>query len=143
MTRCISYAALGFALVAGTSLAQAQTVETVISQPAIVPSVVVVPSAQIVETVPVQTVQTVQTVRTVQPVRPVAAPRQRTVAAGSFRHLYEVATPMPAATAVVQAAPGITTAVVTPVPAYHYVYEPGRILVVDNATGVAVQALPR
>jgi len=137
MTRCIGYAALGFALVAGTSLARAQTVETVISQPAIVPSVVVVPSAQIVETVPMQTVQTVQ------PVRPVAAPRQRTVAAGSFRHLYEVATPMPAATAVVQAAPGITTAVVTPVPAYHYVYEPGRILVVDNATGVAVQALPR
>jgi hypothetical protein len=28
-------------------------------------------------------------------------------------------------------------------PAYRYVYEPDRILVIDPVTGIAVQALPR
>jgi hypothetical protein len=30
-----------------------------------------------------------------------------------------------------------------PVPAYSYVYQPDRILVIDANTGIAVQALPR
>jgi hypothetical protein len=30
-----------------------------------------------------------------------------------------------------------------PMPTYHYVYEWDRILVIDDATGIAVQALPR
>ena len=30
-----------------------------------------------------------------------------------------------------------------PLPAYRYVYQPDRILVIDANTGVAVQALPR
>jgi len=30
-----------------------------------------------------------------------------------------------------------------PVPAYQYIYQPDRILVVDPVTGIAVQALPR
>jgi hypothetical protein len=29
------------------------------------------------------------------------------------------------------------------VPAYRYVYQPDRILVIEPATGIAVQALPR
>jgi hypothetical protein len=28
-------------------------------------------------------------------------------------------------------------------PSYRYVYEPDRILVIDPATGIAIQALPR
>jgi len=30
-----------------------------------------------------------------------------------------------------------------PPPAYQYVYEPGRILLVDPTTGIAMEALPR
>jgi hypothetical protein len=30
-----------------------------------------------------------------------------------------------------------------PVPAYQYIYQPDRILVVDPVTGIAMQALPR
>ena len=30
-----------------------------------------------------------------------------------------------------------------PMPAYEYVYQPDRILVVDPVTGIAMQALPR
>ncbi len=58
--------------------------------------------------------------------------------------LYDVVGPLgPPAPAGVLAQPMVGGAVVTPVPAYHYVYEPDRILVIDANTGIAVQALPR
>jgi hypothetical protein len=38
-------------------------------------------------------------------------------------------------------APGVGPGV--PMPAYEYVYQPDRILVVDPMTGIAMQALPR
>lgn len=52
--------------------------------------------------------------------------------------LYDVV-PGPA----VVAQPVVGASVVAPVPAYRYVYEPDRILVIDANTGIAVQALPR
>ncbi len=58
--------------------------------------------------------------------------------------LYDVVGPLgPPAPAGVLAQPVVGGAVVTPVPAYRYVYEPDRILVIDANTGIAVQALPR
>ena len=41
------------------------------------------------------------------------------------------------------AQPTVGGAVVTPLPAYRYVYEPDRILVIDANSGIAVQAIPR
>ena len=40
---------------------------------------------------------------------------------------------------------GATTAVAAPMamPAYRYIYQPDRILVVDPYTNIAVQAIPR
>jgi len=49
-----------------------------------------------------------------------------------------VVSPLPALAQPVVAAPGYT-----PIPTYRYVYEPDRILVIDPATNIAVQALPR
>ena len=43
----------------------------------------------------------------------------------------------------VLAQPVAAGAVVTPVPAYRYVYEPDRIPVIDANSGIAVQAIPR
>src|SRR5215472_13450536 len=80
------------------------------------------------------------------PPPPVAGPYPRPV--------YDVAAPAPApAPAVVEpiadetvvgpGAPLPPDAVAPPMPTYHYVYEWDRILVIDDATGIAVQALPR
>jgi hypothetical protein len=78
---------LGIALAAGTSVARAQTVETVITpapgaaiveQAPLVPSsgVLLAPAPAVAVTTPVQTVETVRTVRTVEPrMRHVAHPR--------------------------------------------------------------------
>ncbi len=41
------------------------------------------------------------------------------------------------------AQPTVGGAVVAPLPAYRYVYEPDRILVIDANSGIAVQAIPR
>ncbi len=48
----------------------------------------------------------------------------------------------PAPTGVL-AQPTVGGAVVTALPAYRYVYEPDRILVIDANSGIAVQAIPR
>jgi hypothetical protein len=156
--------ALGLAVAAGPTVANAQTVI----------------SGQPVETVitqqPVQTVQTTtETVRTVRPgARPTVRKRvvtttrqtvvsQRTVAP---QPLYDVAPPAPLATRTY--APPLYDTVATPlydtvapvptvddtyvnalppagaaIPVYRYVYEPDRILVVDPATNIAIQAIPR
>jgi hypothetical protein len=71
--------------------------------------------------------------------------------------VYDVAAPAPAVaapvvapvadvvdeTAVGPGAPVPPDAIGPPMPTYHYVYEWDRILVIDDATGIAVQALPR
>jgi hypothetical protein len=145
MKSSISYIAVAVALATGTTAANAQTfitrdqpIETVITQP------------------PVQTVQTTETVQTVRPaprsVRRQLVTTKRTVTtttpapvAGNPQPLYDRAplydtvAPPPATIddAVINASVGTT------IPAYRYVYEPDRILVIDPNTGIAVQALPR
>jgi hypothetical protein len=148
--------ALGLAVAAGPTAANAQTVisdqpvETVITQQ------------------PVQTVQTTtETVRTVRPgARPIVRKRvvtttrqtvvsQRAVAP---QQLYDVVPPAPVVARTY--APPLYDAVgpaqtvddtyvnaVPPAggayPIYRYVYEPDRILVIDPATNIAIQAIPR
>jgi hypothetical protein len=145
--------ALGLAVAAGPTVANAQTVipdqpvETVITQQ------------------PVQTVQTTETVRTVRPgARPIVRKRvvtttrqtvvsQRAVAP---QPLYDVVPPAPVVTRpyapplydVVAPAPTDTYVNAVPpagaaIPVYRYVYEPDRILVVDPTTNLAIQAIPR
>lgn len=186
MRHTVLFPALGVALLAGTSLAQAQAVETVITPapaPALIaqepviaqPPVVVSEPAPIVETVPVQTTETVRTVRSTT--RPVRVRRiARVHAASSRRAETETTTtvterigpaPVPPAVAAINqptytevvrapaaypaplydvvpaAAPPPAVVAQPPLPAYRYVYQPDRILVIDANTGVAVQALPR
>ena len=185
MRHTVLFPALGVALLAGTSLAQAQAVETVITpapapmaiaqDPVVVaPPVVVSEPAPIVETVPVQTTETVRTVRsTTRPVRRIArahvgAPRRAATETTTTVTESIGPAPVPPAIAainqptytelvrapaaypaplydVVPAAAPPPAAVVAqpPIPAYRYVYQPDRILVIDANTGVAVQALPR
>ena len=90
-----------------------------------------------------------------QPVYDVAAPAP--VVTAYPQPAYDVAAPAPAVaapvvapvadvvdeTAVGPGAPVPPDAVGPPMPTYHYVYEWDRILVIDDATGIAVQALPR
>jgi hypothetical protein len=184
MTNHIRYSALGAALLASTSLAHAQAVETVIApQPApivIAQDPLVTPPAGVVVTQPAAAfpVETVETIRTVQST---AAPKPRIVSRKVVRTRTGnrvtttqtivregvVPAPAPAFRAVTEPtynevvqAPAITTVpgyprlydVVAPaptmgaapmLPAYRYVYEPDRILVIDANTGIAVQALPR
>ena len=63
------------------------------------------------------------------------------------RPLYDVAAPVVAPAPFVGAAPPAGTAPAAqsgmPIPAYRYVYEPDRILVIDPYTNIAVQAIPR
>ncbi|HLN39269.1 MAG TPA: hypothetical protein VK337_15915 [Xanthobacteraceae bacterium] len=157
MRDTISYAAvltaLGLTVAAGPTNAQTiisgQPVETVITQQ------------------PVQTVQTTETVRTVRPgARPIVRKRvvtttrqtvvsQRTV---TPQPLYDVVPPAPLATRTyapplydtVAPAPTVDDTYVNAlppagaaIPVYRYVYEPDRILVVDPATNIAIQAIPR
>ena len=181
MRNQISFAALGFALVLGTSAANAQTVitreivdqpvETVITQEPDATLIAQQPLAAApvgtVVTQPVQTVRTVETVRTTRPLRRTAhaatrrqvVTTRRTIVSERVlpaQPLYDVAAPAVVA-AYPQplydaAAPLVTPpeAVEEPVageavtaPAYRYVYEPDRILVIDPATNIAVQAIPR
>ena len=163
MRHTISYAALtalGLAVATGPTAANAQTVisdqpvETVITQQ------------------PVQTVQTTETVRTVRPgARPtvrkrvVTTTRQTVVSqrAVAPQPLYDVVPPAPVVTGTyapptyapplydavapgptvddtyINAAPPVGAAI----PIYRYVYEPDRILVIDPATNVAIQSIPR
>lgn len=169
MRNLISYTALGIALAAGVSVAQAQTIDdTVIAQGPVVTVPAPVVTAPAVA--PVETVETVRTVHTTTrparrvihardnvtttrttvservvpaPVAPVAA------IAPSYPGLYDVVTPAPVVSPPmvppVPAAVAPVTAVgaAAVVPSYRYVYEPDRILVIDPYTNVAVQAIPR
>jgi hypothetical protein len=53
----------------------------------------------------------------------------------------DVAAPPPLVDEAIGPAPAVPVGTV--VPAYRYVYQPDRILVIDPATGIAVQSLPR
>jgi hypothetical protein len=167
MTKTISFtalSALGLALAAATSAAQAQTV---ISRDI---------SGQPVETVitqqPVRTVTTTETVRIVRPngrtterrvvttrrtvvnqdvvpgqplydvVTPPSAP---VVAAGTYeRPLYDsVVAPVPTVDETVVDAAVAPLAPAPAVPAYRYIYQPDRILVMDPVANVVVQVIPR
>ena len=54
-----------------------------------------------------------------------------------------VAEPVADETVIAPGAPVPPDAAGPPMPTYHYVYQWDRILVIDDATGIAVQALPR
>jgi hypothetical protein len=140
--------ALGLALAAAAPAAHAQTVITrqVVGQP-------------------VETVRTVTTTRTVQPItrRRVVTTRRTVVtervvpaapAVVAAPPLYDIVAPPPAPDVnddPYDSAPLYDTVVQTPapvapgptVPFYRYVYQPDRILVIDPATGIAIEALPR
>ena len=155
--------ALGLAVAAGPTAANAQTVisdqpvETVITQ-------------QPVQTV--QTTETVRTVRPgarpIERKRVVTTTRQTVVSqrAVAPQPLYDVVPPAPVVTRTYApplydtAAPPLYDTVapaqtvddtyvnaVPPAgaayPVYRYVYEPDRILVIDPATNIAIQAIPR
>ena len=196
MRNSVVLAGLGIALMAATSAARAQTVETVVAPAvgravvvqgpvAVPPSGVLLPAASTVAaTTPVKTLETVRTVTTTQPrrvhrrvvVRPRTVDRVTTitrtttvrpgvvapgvVAPGVVAaapvydepirgpRLYDVVTSAPGvAPAVAPAAPmvGTTTAIAAPtaMPAYWYVYQPDRILVVDPYTNIPVQVILR
>ena len=155
--------ALGLAVAVGPTAANAQTVisdqpvETVITQ-------------QPVQTI--QTTETVRTVRPgARPIvrkRVVTTTRQTVVSqrAVAPQPLYDVVPPAPLATRTY--APPLYDTVAPPlydtvapvptvddtyvnalppagaaIPVYRYVYEPDRILVIDPATNIAIQAIPR
>ena len=147
MINRISYTALGVALLAGASAANAQTV---------------------IE--PAPTVETVRTVRTVErdrpvihwhvarraPARVVTTTTTRTIVRDRVVPAPAVIAPAPVATetygdvvppAPVAAAPFVGAAPAAqagvPIPGYRYVYEADRILVIDPYTNIAVQAIPR
>jgi hypothetical protein len=193
MAGSFRFTAIAAALMAGSSLAHAQTfvpeqpVDTVIAQQ---PAVIVTQPPPVVSGVPLRTVETVRTVRSTTTPRRNAAGRlvrsvtttrttvsERAVAAplpattspalraitqpgyteivqdpglAAAYHatypapLYDVVGPLglPPPTGVL-AQPVDGNAVISPAPAYRYIYEPDRILVIDANTGIAVQAMPR
>ena len=155
--------ALGLTVAVGSTVANAQTiisdqpVETIITQ-------------QPVQTV--QTTETVRTVRPgARPVvrkRVVTTTRQTVISqrAVAPQPLYDVVPPAPLATRTyarplydtvapplydtVAPAPTVDDTYINAVPAagaaypiYRYVYEPDRILVIDPATNIAIQSIPR
>jgi hypothetical protein len=169
MRSVFSSTAIGLALAAAAvTAAHAQTVIT--PDPVVtVPAATVVGPA----TETVQTTETVRTIRPLRPhVRRVVTTRTitrqivpaptivaRTVSTAP-RPIYDevVAAPLDenprplydsvAAPVVAPPGPVLTNAAVVDdgtmaAPAYRYVYEPDRILVVDPTTGIAVQSIPR
>jgi hypothetical protein len=156
--------ALGVAVVVGPTVANAQTV--ISGQP--VETVITQQPVQTVQT----TTETVRTVRpgarpTVRK-RVVTTTRQTVVSqrAVAPQPLYDVVPPAPLATRTY--APPLYDTVAPPlydtvapvptvddtyvnvlpaagaaIPLYRYVYEPDRILVIDPATNIAIQAIPR
>jgi|SRR5271169_1910317 len=153
----IAYTALGVALIAGASAASAQTMIT----PQPVTTQTVTTETRTVRRLPAHAERRqVITTRTVTR-RVVPAPTtviDRSVATYP-QPLYDEVTPAPAvvATSPDYARPLYDEVVTTPrapiidngsiVGAqpyiYHYVYEPGRILVIDPTTGYAIQSIPR
>jgi hypothetical protein len=133
------------------------------------PGVVVVAQPAPAVAVPVRTVETIRTVQTIPratgrrsaragSVTRVTTTRTATVAtapaaAAAYDELlrgpplYDVVGPVPGvAPAVAQPVTPVAAGpapIATPAPAYRYVYQPDRILVVDPYTGVAVKVLPR
>ena len=150
-------------LLAGACGANAQTV---IAQEGVVTGQTTTVVTQPVAAAPVETIETVRTVQSV------TAPRHRYVSRRSRDRTVRCVTttrtvvrervapavaavPPPAATEVVTAPAAaalaypaslydvVPAAPAVAAPAYRYVYEPDRILVIDVNTGIAVQALPR
>jgi hypothetical protein len=168
MTNRIFLGALSVALVAGVSGASAQTV--IIRDPALAPPPAAVVT-QPIAAAPIETVETVRTVSTDVGTRRVShrrASRSRTARVTTTRTVTReriVPEPVVGVAPAVVARPGYTAvneplydvvpgADVAPVPdygapgvtvapTYQYIYEPDRILVVDPATGIAVQSIPR
>lgn len=159
MRNTISYAALTALSVAVGAWPTVANAQTVISDQ---------PVETVITQQPVQTVQTTETVRTVRPgARPVERKRvvtttrqtvvsQRAVAP---QPLYDVVPPAPVV-ARTYAPPLYDTVAPAPTvddtyinnavpaagaayPIYRYVYEPDRILVIDPATNITIQAIPR
>jgi hypothetical protein len=151
MRNLIPGLALGVATLTGGSLAHAQMGGTIVTAP---------PGPAVVAQAPIETVETVRTVSTTTPrhaVRHPARPAKTTdrVTRTIAQENVVVAPP------VVGVAPPIVdpryynavppapygappdAAVLADPPAYRYVYEPNRILVIDPYTNIAVQALPR
>jgi hypothetical protein len=155
MTNRIFLGAFSVALVAGVSGASAQTV--IVREPALAPPPVVV--TQPVAVAPVETVETVRTVSTDDGARRVGhrrvlrsraarvtttrtVRRERIVPQPGYdtvdEPIYDVVPGADVAPTPAYGAPAVTVA-----PAYQYIYEPDRILVVDPVTGIAVQSIPR
>jgi hypothetical protein len=147
--------ALGVALVAGASTASAQ--EVIIRDPALAPPATVVTPP--LAAAPVETVETVRTVSTDIGPRRVShrrVPRGRTARITTTRTITREIVPGPAVAVapVAIAQPGYTPvaaplydvapgAAIAVAPTYQYLYQPDRILVIDPATGIAVQSIPR
>ncbi len=184
MRNHISLTALGVALLAGASVAQAQTIIAPPAETVIAPQSGATVIAQ--QPAPTETVETVRTVQSsttprrrmasrtfangrttrrvittrtttvrqgivttpaaaaiVQPAYTEVVPGSVVSASTYPAPLYDVvpATAMAAPTLVAQ--PAIGGPVVSPAPAYRYVYEPDRILVIDPYSNIAVQSIPR
>jgi hypothetical protein len=146
MRNQIRYTALGVAVMAGTSLAHAQTVDTVIAPPSaplviaqqpvvMPPPMVVTQPTPAVQTVPVQTVETVRTVETTAPGRRIAGHKVLRTRVGdritTTRTVERVvAAPTPAVQAITQP---VYTEVVEPPPAGAVPAYPGLYNVVTPA----------
>jgi hypothetical protein len=160
---------IALTLLAGTTAASAQTVITrdIFGQP--VETVITQQPVQTVQTI--QTTRTIGPARSTR--RQVVTTRRTittervapAVAATYPQPLYDVAAPLDVAPPLydtVAPAPPPRAAVVgmtpvaediappvygtpfnTAIPTYRYVYEPDRILVIDPATNIAIQAIPR
>src|SRR5579859_4472735 len=138
---------LGLAIVAPAAHAETIVTRQIVNQP-----VVAVRLKTVTRTVrPVIHRRVVVTRRTTvsDRVAPIA-PAPAAVATTYPRPVYDVVAPAPAIaepviddTVVAPGAPVPPYAGAAPMPTYHYVYEWDRILVIDDATGIAVQALPR
>jgi hypothetical protein len=182
MRNHISLTALGVALLAGASVADAQTVIAPPAETVIAPQ----PGATVIaqQPAPAETVETVRTVQsTTTPRRTVASrtftngrttrrvttTRATTVRRGTVTApaaaaimqptytevvpgpvastypapLYDVVPGAAIATPALVAQPAVGAPVISPAPAYRYVYEPDRILVIDPYSNIAVQSIPR
>ena len=178
MRNHISLTALGVALLAGASVAHAQTVISPPAETVIVPQ----PGARVIaqQPAPAATVETVRTVQSTTTPRHRVASRTFTndrttrrvtttrttvrqgivtapaaaaimpptytgvVSASTYPGpLYDVVTDAAMAAPTLMGQPAIGAPVISPAPAYRYVYEPDRILVIDPYSNIAVQSIPR
>jgi hypothetical protein len=156
----VSCAAVGLALAAAAPAADAQTVVTrqIVDQPVTVRTTTTTRTVRPIAHHRVATTtrivvheRVIPTERTVittapaaypEPLYDTVAPPPAPVIDAPYdsRPLYNTVTETPAIAPVPDLAP---VAGVAPAPQYRYVYESDRILVIDPATNIAVQALPR